>query len=309
MNQKKIALLLPLGKSSLEVWKNVKACKKLSEHGYEVHLFGRYQKLSRLNYHQIGDYDDDCWQKISVMKFDFILNHAGAKILLSKNLFLPPIATVIYDGFNAGQNLVAHLDSIVEPVISIKSSQRNKLPALRYIGNVNDDFSIEDYKYMENNSEYLVWCEPDGDEQGYSLAKKVAFESRFRLEIIDATHNHLQRNEILGNAFGLLVTSKQRSTQIPIASLATGTPILAIKGCLPEGIITPETGVFVSCGRSENKPLTITYNIGRLTLLNRQDCRNHAEKLISDNMVKNYAKICNLMIKSNKVSHKEEAHA
>lgn len=295
----KIALLLPQKMVDNEIRRNVEACIQLGRCGHEVHIFGNHFR-SKPNHHQTNTFRDG-WQQISKMNFDLVINHAGPKALWGKTADLPYIntVTVCYGDLSIGENQASHLAFINEPVISMNSSQRDQLPVLNFAGNVYDDCSIDDYPFVKESGEYLVWSILDGDKDGLALAKQAAFKSGLKLEFIDSTQKHQEKCRILGNAFGLLITSKQEQTKTALASLATGTPLLAVEGCLSNGIITPKTGAVVSCKGSENEALTIAYNIHKLTPLNRQDCRDHADRLITEEMVENYAKICKGIITSN----------
>jgi glycosyltransferase involved in cell wall biosynthesis len=250
-------------------------------------------------------------------QFDLIHNHYDFLPLTYSRLIETPVLTTIH-GFSS---------PLIVPVYkkynqdcyyaSISNSDRN--PQLDYIATVYNGINIQQFSFCANPGDYLLFFGRIHPEKGAWDAIQVAkrcgrkiilagfiqdknyFESKIRplINDIDVVYagncEPKQRNELLGNAFGLLhLIHFDEPFGLSVAeAMCCGTPVIAFnRGSMPELIQDKKTGFLV---QSIDEAVDA---VRQLESIDRNDCRHwstssfSAEKMTGD-YIDVYKKILN----------------
>jgi glycosyltransferase involved in cell wall biosynthesis len=187
------------------------------------------------------------------------------------------------------------------PVVSISDAQRKPLPWLNWTGTVHHGLPPGHFRAYTGPGKYLAFLGRISPEKGVDHAIQIAQQSGMKLKIaakIDRADREYYENKIkplitgpnveylgeigypekcdfLGNAAALLIPIQwpEPFGLVMIEAMACGTPIVAYPcGSVPEIVQDGINGYIV---RNVQEAATA---VGRLSSLNRLQCRRHFEK-------------------------------
>jgi len=226
--------------------------------------------------------------------FDVIHNHFDFLPLSYSGLIDTPMITTIhgfssekiipvYQKYNAGTHFA-----------SISNSDRH--PALKYLATVYNGIRMEDFDFVANPGDYLLFFGRIHPDKGTAEAIEIAMKTGKKLLIagiiqderyyIDRIEPFLgksveflgaagpeERKELLGNAAALLhPISFDEPFGLSVAeAMACGTPVVAFnRGSMPELIVDEKTGFLVSNVQEAVEAVRM------LPAIKRKRCREHA---------------------------------
>jgi glycosyltransferase involved in cell wall biosynthesis len=251
--------------------------------------------------------------------FDIIHNHFDYLPLTYSRLVDTPVLTTIH-GFSSDSILQVYRKYATNPFVSI--SYASRISDLNYVANVYHGINIDNYEFSDSPGEYLLSLGRISPQKGIHLAIDVARNARRPLiiaGIIDDVEYFQQKVQpfvdgstvsyvgpvasqkkarLLAEAFASvhLCTIPEPFGLSIIESLASGTPVVAMrKGAIPE-ILSEETGIIVSNPDEALEAVDQVHNI------DRHVCREAAEKrFTSQRMAKEYAEIYAKVLETNRV--------
>lgn len=184
--------------------------------------------------------------------------------------------------------------------VSISNNQRRDAPDLPYAGTVYNGTDVSLFEYSEDAEDYLLFAGRITPEKGVKEAIQVARGSKHRLLIIgpvSAEHKGYFEQYIKPELDDkILYLGRVDQDRLPkyyqkakavltpvqweepfglttIEAMACGTPVISLRrGAAPEIIEDGVTGFVV------NSVTDMIEAVGKVTSLNRQDCRRHVEE-------------------------------
>ena len=289
--------------------------------GLEVTLFATGDSLTKaaLDAVALKGYEEDSSQDAKVIEclhisnlmekageFDLIYNHFDFLPLTYSRLIQTPLITTIH-GFSS-EKILAVYKKYDASAHYVAISDANRHPELSYLGTVYNGLQIEDFTFTAVPDDYLLFFGRIHPHKGTAEAIQIALSSNRRLLIAGIIQDETyfeeqvrpylneqivftgaagpkQRNELLGKAAALLhPISFAEPFGLSVAeAMLCGTPVIAYdKGAMPELIVNGKTGFLV-------KNITEAIEaVGKISLLNRQDCREWSvsrfskEKMVAD---------------------------
>lgn len=290
--------------------------------GLEVTLFATSDSLTNASLDAVAlkGYEEDRSQDAKVIEclhisnlmekageFDLIHNHFDFLPLTYSRLIQTPLITTIH-GFSS-EKILAVYKKYDASTHYVAISDANRHPELSYLGTVYNGLRIEDFTFTAEPDDYLLFFGRLHPHKGAAEAIQIALSSNRRLLIAGIVQDETyfeeqvkpylneqivfmgavgpeQRNELLGKAAALLhPISFAEPFGLSVAeAMLCGTPVIAYdKGAMPELIVNGKTGFLV-----QNMAEAIEA-VGKIALLNRQDCREwSASKFSREKMVADY---------------------
>ena len=232
-------------------------------------------------------------------EFDIIHSHMGCAALPYGNLVKTPTVHTLHGIFTPdNEKLFTHARK--QPYISISDAQREPRLNLNYVATVHNGIDTSQYDFYPEpqDSPYLAFVGRISPEKGPQLAIEIAKRSGWHLKMagkVDAVDvefyeqeikplidgkqieylgeaTHEQKCALLGGAAATLfpITWREPFGLVMIESMATGTPVIAMKmGSTPEVIAHGQTGFL--CETVEE----CVAAIAPATQLSRKTCREH----------------------------------
>lgn len=248
-------------------------------------------------------------------KFDLIHNHFDFLPLSYSGLIDTPMITTIhgfssekiipvYKKYNAG----THYASI---------SDADRHPSLKYLATVYNGIRMEDFDFVTNPSDYLLFFGRIHPHKGTAEAIEIAMKTGKKLLIagiiqdesyyIDRIEPFLgksveflgaagpeERKELLGNAAALLhPISFDEPFGLSVAeAMACGTPVIAFnRGAMPELIVDERTGFLVRDVQEAVEAVKM------LPAIKRKKCREHVlAKFSAQKMAEDYIELYRKML-------------
>jgi glycosyltransferase involved in cell wall biosynthesis len=290
--------------------------EELVRRGHEVTLFASGDSVSQAKLESIhpralrldpevkeyGVYEalhlNNVFQQAS--SFDIIHSHVGYPLLPYARFVKTPIVHTLHMPFTP-DNRKLFLSAKEQPFISISDAQVDASLGLNYVATVHNAIDVNRHQFFPhpNESPYLAFLGRLSPEKGPHHAIAIAKQTGLTLKmagkvdpvdkeyfereikpLIDGEQiqflgeaNHTQKNQLLGGALAMLfpITWREPFGLVMIESMAAGTPVIAMRmGSTPEIIVHGKTGYL--CDSVED----CIKAVGRISEINRQDCRNHA---------------------------------
>ena len=290
--------------------------------GLEVTLFATGDSLTKaaLDAVVLKGYEEDRSQDAKVIEclhisnlmekadeFDLIHNHFDFLPLTYSRLIQTPLITTIH-GFSS-EKILAVYKKYDTSAHYVAISDANRHPELSYLGTVYNGLRIEDFTFTAVPDDYLLFFGRIHPHKGAAEAIQIALSSNRRLLIAGIIQDETyfeeqvkpylnerivfmgaagpeQRNELLGKAAALLhPISFAEPFGLSVAeAMLCGTPVIAYdKGAMPELIVNGKTGFLVKDMAEAIEA------VGRINVLNRQDCREWSvSKFSKEKMVADY---------------------
>jgi glycosyltransferase involved in cell wall biosynthesis len=189
-----------------------------------------------------------------------------------------------------------------QPFVSISDSQRESRLGLNYVATVYNGVDTSSYRFYPKSSDspYLAFLGRISPEKGthhaIAIAKQAGWQLKMagKVDVVDVEYyetqikphidgeqiqylgefNHVQKNELMGNAFATLfpITWREPFGLVMIESMASGTPVVALEmGSTQEVIADGKTGFL--CHSVEE----CVAAVAKVANLDRRDCRQHVE--------------------------------
>jgi len=243
-------------------------------------------------------------------EFDLIHNNFDFMPLTYSGLIKTPLISTIH-GFSSQKIIpVFKKYNPISNYVSISNADRS--PELNYIATVYNGLNIQDFDFIEQPDNYLLYFgrihHDKGTAEAIEIAKKskrklliagiIQDEEYFKTKVKPELNDQIQyighagpekRNELLGKATALLhpINFNEPFGMSVAEAMLCGTPVIAFnKGSMPELIQNEKTGFLVH---------TVDEAVGAVSALKtiiRKDCRNWAtSKFSSDKMVDDYYKL------------------
>lgn len=246
-------------------------------------------------------------------EFDIIHSHMGCAALPYGNLVKTPTVHTLHGIFTPdNEKLFTHARK--QPYISISDAQREPRLNLNYVATVHNGIDTSQYDFYPEPQDppYLAFVGRISPEKGPQLAIEIAKRSGWHLKMagkVDAVDvefyeqeikplidgkqieylgeaTHEQKCVLMGGAAATLfpITWREPFGLVMIESMATGTPVIAMKmGSTPEVIAHGQTGFL--CETVEE----CIAAIAPATQLSRKTCREHVLKSFSvEHMTEGY---------------------
>ena len=328
---KKIAILSPCAwrtpPRQYGAWETVAGniAEGLLSRGWDVTLYATGDSITegRLQ-HVVGrGYEEDCGQDPKVsecLHISEIMEHAGDFDLIHNNFdFLPltysrliktPILTTIH-GFSSPKIMPVYHKYSDNYYVSISDSDRAE--GLNYLGTVYNGINLEDFTYIENGGEDLVFLGRIHPDKGTHLAVEVARKLKRKLVIAgiiqdrkyyeDLVEPHIdgelieyigpvgpvERQRLLEGAQVVLHLNllPERFGLVMAEAMAAGVPVIALdRGSCREVIEDGVTGYLVDDVEGACRA------VDKISSISRKACRERVEKKFSlEVMAENYEKI------------------
>ncbi len=243
-------------------------------------------------------------------RFDIIHNNFDFLPLTYSRLIKTPVITTIH-GFSSQKIIPVYKKyNATNHYVSISNSDRN--PELNYIATVYNGLNTQDFDFVEQPDDYLLYFgrihHDKGTAEAISIAKKskkklliagiIQDEGYFKEKIEPELSEQIQyighagpekRNALLGKAFALLhpINFNEPFGMSVAEAMLCGTPVIAFnKGSMPELIQHEKTGFLVD---SINEAVNA---VSKIDGINRPYCRDWAtSKFSSENMVNDYLQL------------------
>jgi len=243
-------------------------------------------------------------------QFDIIHNNFDFLPLTYSRLIKTPMTTTIH-GFSSQKIIPVYKKyNATSHYVSISNADRS--PELDYIATVYNGLNTQDFDFVEQPDDYLLYFgrihHDKGTAEAISIAKKskkrlliagiIQDEGYFNEKIEPELNEHIQyighagpdkRNVLLGNALALLhpINFNEPFGMSVAEAMLCGTPVIAFnKGSMPELIQHEETGFLV------NTVDEAVEAIPQLKLIKRTYCRDWAKsRFSSEKMVDDYYKL------------------
>jgi glycosyltransferase involved in cell wall biosynthesis len=260
------------------------------------------------------------WVYERASEFDIIHSHVGCAALPFAHLVKTPTVTTLHGVFTP-DNEKMFLHARHQPYVSISNDQREPRLKLNYVSTVYNGIDTNTYEFYPQYQAppYLAFLGRMSPEKGPHLAIEIAKKFGFLLKMagkIDAVDqeyfdtlvkphiddnqiqflgeaNQAQKSVLMGNAFATLfpITWREPFGLVMVESMATGTPVIAMKmGSTPE-VIAPGISGYL-CETVDE----CVAALGKVDLINRKKCRqyvvdNFSVKRMTDGYEAVYQKI------------------
>jgi glycosyltransferase involved in cell wall biosynthesis len=290
--------------------------------GVEVTLFATGDSITagKLDSVCAQGYEEDRTQDAKVLEclhisnlmekagdFDLIHNNFDFLPLTYSGLIKTPVITTIH-GFSSQKIIPVYKKyNSIGHYVSISNSDRS--PELAYLATVYNGLNVQDFDFVEQPEDYLLYFgrihHDKGCAEAIQIAKKskrklliagiIQDENYYRAKIEPYLNEQIQyighagpekRNELLGKAIALLhpINFNEPFGMSVAEAMLCGTPVIAFnRGSMPELIQTEKTGFLVNTIDEAVEAVSGLKNIKRV------DCRAWAEsKFSSEKMVDDY---------------------
>lgn len=257
-------------------------------------------------------------------EFDIVSNHFGWRLIPFYSIIPTPIITTLHTPLNQKNKDIIFQTYKNIPLISSSDNQRRFIPDLNYLATIYGGINISLYNFSNHHDDYLVFLGRISPEKGaleaIQIAKKLNkklimaaaipewdrgyFEEKVKPHINNENIiflgeiNDKEKNKLLGGAQALLAPIQwdEPFGLVFAEALACGTPIIALnRGSVSEIVVDGKTGIIA------NSIDDIYKRFEEIKLINRVDCRSHAENNFSSGlMADNYLKIFNQYLKEYK---------
>jgi len=239
--------------------------------------------------------------------FDIIHNNFDFLPLTYSRLIKTPVITTIH-GFSSQKIIPVYKKyNSIGHYVSISDSDRS--PELEYLATVYNGLNVQDFDFVEQPDDYLLYFGRIHDDKGCAEAIQIAQKSKrklliagiiqdenyYREKIEPYLNEQIQyighagpekRNELLGKAIALLhpINFNEPFGMSVAEAMLCGTPVIAFnKGSMSELIQPEKTGFLVNAVDEAVEAVSNLKNI------NRANCRDWAKsKFSSEKMVDDY---------------------
>lgn len=296
--------------------------EELLKAGIQVSLFatgdsltaGKLDAVIPLGYEEDRNVDAkvaECLHISNVMEkadsFDVIHNHFDFLPLSYSGLINTPMITTIH-GFSSEKIIPVYQKyNATTRYASISNSDRHS--SLKYLATVYNGIRMEDFDFVANPADYLLFFGRIHPDKGTAEAIEIAMKTGKKLLIagiiqderyyIDRIEPFLgksveflgaagpeERKELLGNAAALLhpINFDEPFGLSVAEAMACGTPVVAFnRGSMPELILDEKTGFLVSDVQEAVEAVRM------LPAIKRKRCREHAiAKFSAKKMAEDY---------------------
>jgi len=290
--------------------------------GVEVTLFATGDSITagKLDSVCAQGYEEDRTQDAKVLEclhisnlmekanqFDIIHNNFDFLPLTYSGLIKTPVITTIH-GFSSQKIIPVYKKyNSIGHYVSISNADRS--PDLDYLSTVYNGLNVEDFDFVEQPEDYLLYFGRIHHDKGCAEAIEIAQKSKrklliagiiqdenyYREKVEPYLNEHIQyighagpekRNELLGKASALLhpINFNEPFGMSVAEAMMCGTPVIAFnKGSMPELIQPEKTGFLVN---TVDEAVVAAANLKNIT---RADCRDWAKsKFSSEKMVDDY---------------------
>ena len=290
--------------------------------GVEVTLFATGDSITtgKLDSICAQGYEEDRTQDAKVLEclhisnlmekagdFDIIHNNFDFLPLTYSGLIKTPIITTIH-GFSSQKIIPVYKKyNSIGHYVSISNSDRS--PQLNYLATVYNGLNVQDFDFVEQPDDYLLYFGRIHHDKGCAEAIQIAQKSKrklliagiiqdenyYREKVEPYLNDQIQyighagpekRNELLGKAAALLhpINFNEPFGMSVAEAMLCGTPVIAFnKGSMPELIQTEKTGFLVNTIEEAIEA------VSNLKSIKRKDCRDWASaQFSSEKMVDDY---------------------
>ncbi|MDB5145819.1 MAG: glycosyl transferase [Mucilaginibacter sp.] len=242
--------------------------------------------------------------------FDIIHNNFDFLPLTYSRLIKTPIITTIH-GFSS-QKIVSVYKKYNAASHYVSISNADRSPELEYLATVYNGINTDDFEFVANPEDYLLYFgrihHDKGTAEAIDIAKKsshkliiagiVQDENYYREKIEPQLNEQIvyvghadpeKRNDLLGKATALLhpINFNEPFGLSVAEAMLCGTPVIAFnKGAMPELIKHNETGFLV------NNVDEAVETVNQISGISRQNCAQWASSMFSaEKMVDDYLKL------------------
>ena len=300
--------------------------------GINVTLFATADSVTKAKLHAICQkgYEEDpdilpkVWECLHISEvferaheFDLIHNHFDFLPLSYSKLVRTPLLTTIH-GFSSPKILPVY-KKYNQSVYYVSISNADRDPGLDYIATIHHGIDLEQFTFVSDPGEYLLFFGRIHADKGVFEAiqiaqrckrkliiagiiqDKVYFEEKVKPYINDDDIYYVgsadpeKRNNLLGNALALLhpINFEEPFGLSVVESFACGTPVIAFnKGSMSEIILDKENGFLVATIEEAISA------VNKITEIDRFFCRRDAEQRFTvQRMVHDYIKVYQMIHK------------
>ena len=297
----------------------------MAKKGVEVTLFATGDSITvgKLDSVCAQGYEEDRTQDAKVLeclhisnlmekadKFDIIHNNFDFLPLTYSALIKTPVITTIH-GFSSQKIVPVYKKyNSIGHYVSISNSDRS--PQLNYLATVYNGLNVQDFDFVEQPDDYLLYFGRIHHDKGCAEAIQIAQKSKrklliagiiqdenyYREKIEPYLNEQIQyighagpekRNELLGKAIALLhpINFDEPFGMSVAEAMLCGTPVIAFnKGSMPELIQPDKTGFLVDTIDEAVEA------VSNLKDIKRKDCHDWASaQFSSEKMVDDYFKL------------------
>ena len=295
----------------------------LADRGIDVTLFasgdsittGKLKYICKTPYEEDKSLDPKVWESLHIAnlmenaaEFDIIHNNYDFLPLTYSSLIKTPLVTTIH-GFSSPK-IIPVYKKYNDSSYYVSISNSDRCPELDYAATIYNGLKLEDFTFVEDAGEYLLYFgrihSDKGTDEAIRIAKKAGMrliisgiiqdENYFREKVEPFLNNDdivfvghsgpEKRDSLLGGAFALLhpVNFNEPFGLSVAESMLCGTPVVAFnRGSMPELIKDGKTGFLVKTVDEAVEALKSIKSIERLF------CRSWSEdKFSQEKMVSNY---------------------
>ena len=328
----KIAMLSPLSWRTpprhYGPWENIVSLltEQLVSMGIEVTLFasgdsitaGKLVSVCARPYSEDPTIDPKVWECLHIAElfkradeFDLIHNHYDFLPLSYSGFTDTPVVTTIH-GFSSSAILPVY-KKYNDSTHYVAISKADKSAELDYIATVHHGINLEQFTFVEEKGDYLLFLGRIHPDKGVHDAIEVARKTGKRLIIAGIVQDEVyfseqvepfidgskveyigsvgpeKRQQILGGALAMLhlIHFDEPFGLSVVESMACGTPVIAYdRGSMPELIQNDTTGFIV------NDLDAAVQAVGKINTLDRRACRDDVEKrFTSQRMAHKYVEV------------------
>ncbi len=306
-------------------WEQVSSniAEGLADRGIDVTLFasgdsittGKLKYICKTPYEEDKSLDPKVWESLHIAnlmenaaEFDIIHNNYDFLPLTYSSLIKTPLVTTIH-GFSSPK-IIPVYKKYNDSSYYVSISNSDRCPELDYAATIYNGLKLEDFTFVEDAGEYLLYFGRIHSDKGTAEAIRIAIKAGMRLiisgiiqdenyfrekvepflnndDIVFVGHSGPEkRDSLLGGAFALLhpVNFNEPFGLSVAESMLCGTPVVAFnKGSMPELIKDGKTGFLVKTVDEAVEALKSIKSIERLF------CRSWSEdKFSQEKMVSNY---------------------
>ena len=306
-------------------WEQVSSniAEGLADRGIDVTLFasgdsittGKLKYICKTPYEEDKSLDPKVWESLHIAnlmenaaEFDIIHNNYDFLPLTYSSLIKTPLVTTIH-GFSSPK-IIPVYKKYNDSSYYVSISNSDRCPELDYAATIYNGLKLEDFTFVEDAGEYLLYFgrihSDKGTDEAIRIAKKAGMrliisgiiqdENYFREKVEPFLNNDdivfvghsgpEKRDSLLGGAFALLhpVNFNEPFGLSVAESMLCGTPVVAFnRGSMPELIKDGKTGFLVKTVDEAVEALKSIKSIERLF------CRSWSEdKFSQEKMVSNY---------------------